>query len=142
MADPPGRENRPRTLPQRRGDTAEQVVADSLARDGWAILGRNVHAGRSELDIVAVDPGPPPRLVVGEVRWRASRDFGLPEETFDWRKRRRLREGLGRLLEVGRLPDGTPLPDLSVGIDLFAVEPASGEGTVPRIRHHRDVGSG
>jgi Holliday junction resolvase-like predicted endonuclease len=141
MAESSGTQKRPRTLPQRRGDTAEQVVADSLARDGWAILGRNIHAGRSELDILAVDPGPPRRLVVGEVRWRASRDFGLPEDTFDWRKRRRLREGLGRLLEAGRLPDGTHLPDLPVGIDLFAVEPPAVEGPL-RIRHHRDIGSG
>ena len=28
-------------------------------------------------------PGPPARLVVVEVRWRRSREFGLPEETFD-----------------------------------------------------------
>ena len=34
-------------------------VADRLAAGGWRILGRNVHVGRRELDIVAVDPGPP-----------------------------------------------------------------------------------
>ena len=45
------------------------------------MLARNVHAGRSELDIVAVDPGPPERLVVVEVRWRASRSFGGAEES-------------------------------------------------------------
>ncbi len=128
-----------RTLAQRHGDAAEQFAAEALAREGWRILGRNVHAGRSELDLVAVDPGPPARLVVAEVRWRASRDFGLPEETVDWRKRTRLRAGLGRLLEAGALPDGTPIPDLPVAIDLIAVEPGEGGGA-PRIRHHRDVG--
>jgi Holliday junction resolvase-like predicted endonuclease len=108
------------------GDAAESLVADLLAARGWSILARNVHAGRSELDIVAVDPGPPPRLVVVEVRWRSSREFGGAEETFDFRKRTRLRIGLARLLEAGHLPDGSPLPRLPVAVDLAVVEPRSG----------------
>src|SRR5450755_4901471 len=59
-----------RTTRQEAGDAAEVLVAERLAALGWTILARNVHAGRSELDIVAVDPGPPARLVVVEVRWR------------------------------------------------------------------------
>ena len=53
-----------RTDLQLAGDSAEVLVAQLLAARGWRILARNVHAGRSELDIVATDPGPPPRLVV------------------------------------------------------------------------------
>ncbi len=129
-----------RTAAQRRGDAAEASVAAELAAAGWQILGRNVHAGRSELDIVAVDPGPPRRLVIVEVRWRVSRMFGLPEETFDAANRARLRAGAGRLLEAGRLPDGTPLPDLPIAIDLIVVEPAASGRT--KLRHHRDVLAG
>lgn len=107
------------------GDTAEQLVASVLVGRGWSVLGRNVHAGRSELDIVATDPGPPPRLVIVEVRWRRSREFGGAEESFDYRKRARLRRGLARLLESGRLADGTLLPVLPVAVDLVVVEPHS-----------------
>ena len=54
------------------------------------MLATHERVGRAELDLVAVDPGPPPALVVVEVRWRGRRDFGLPEETVDHRKRARL----------------------------------------------------
>jgi putative endonuclease len=82
-----------RTPAQRAGDRAEDAAAAALAAAGWRILGRRVRAGRSELDLVAIDPGPPPALVVVEVRWRGSRAFGLPEETVDGRKVARLRRG-------------------------------------------------
>ncbi len=105
-----------------------------LAAAGWTILGRNVHVGRAELDLIAIDPGPPSTLVVVEVRWRARRDFGLPEETVDRRKWRRLREATFALWERGSLPDGTALPRLPLRFDLVVVEPGK------RLRHHRHVG--
>ena len=100
-----------------------RCVADRLAEAGWTILARNVHVGRHELDLVAVDPGPPPALVVVEVRWRAGRDFGLPEETVDHRKRARVRAAAYGLLDRGSLPDGEPLPRLPLRFDLVVVEP-------------------
>lgn len=120
-----------RTDAQHSGDAAEQLVADQLAAIGWAILGRNVHVGRYELDLIAVDPGPPSALVAVEVRWRASRGFGLPEETVDGRKRARVHAAAYGLLERGTLPDGSPLPHLPLRFDLIVVEPGD------RIRHHR-----
>jgi Holliday junction resolvase-like predicted endonuclease len=130
----------PRTLAQRAGDAAEADVAARLAAQGWALLGRRVRAGRSELDLVAVDPGPVRSLVIVEVRWRRRRDFGLPEETVDRRKLGHLRAGVGRLVEMGRLPDGTVLPDLPVRLDLVVVEPSTARGGPPRVRHHRGIG--
>ena len=120
-----------RTDAQQSGDAAEQRVADLLAASGWTILGRNVHVGRHELDLVAVDPGPPRMLVAVEVRWRAGRGFGLPEETVDARKRSRVRAAAYGLLERGTLPNGAALPHLALRFDLIVVEPGD------RIRHHR-----
>jgi putative endonuclease len=120
-----------RTSAQRSGDAAEDLVAARLAADGWSILGRNVHVGRHELDLVAVDPGPPTALVAVEVRWRADRGFGLPEETVDARKRIRVRAAAYGLLERGALPDGSRLPHLPLRFDLIVVEPGG------RVRHHR-----
>jgi len=128
-----------RTPSQRAGDAAEDEVGRRLLALGWALLGRRVRAGRSELDLVATDPGPPRSLVVVEVRWRRSRNFGLPEETVDRRKLVHLRAGVGRLLEAGRLPDGTDLPDLPVRLDLVAVEPPARPGGPLRFRHHRGI---
>jgi putative endonuclease len=120
-----------RTQAQRLGDAAENRVADALVAAGWTVLVRNLRVGRNELDIVAVDPGPPAELVVVEVRWRASREFGLPEETVDWRKQARLRAAAYGLLDGGSLPDGRPVPRLSLRFDLVVVEPGG------RVRHHR-----
>lgn len=128
-----------RTPQQRSGDAAEDAVAERLILAGWSILGRNVRVGRSELDLVAIDPGPPKALVVVEVRWRRDRGYGLPEETFDRRKREHLRRGLARLVAGGSLSNGQPLPSLPARVDLVAVEPAVRPGDPPRFRHHRSV---
>jgi Holliday junction resolvase-like predicted endonuclease len=128
---------RHRTSQQRTGDSAELLVAERLVARGWRILGRNLHEGRSELDIVAVDPGPPERLVVVEVRCRGRSDFGLPEETIDYRKRARLRAGASRLADSGCLPDGTELPRLPIAVDLALVEP--GSGGKPSVRLYRNA---
>jgi Holliday junction resolvase-like predicted endonuclease len=98
-----------------------------------------VRVGRLELDLVGVDPGPLPALVIVEVRWRARRDFGLPEETVDFRKRARLRAAAFALLDRGVI-DGVRLPKLPLRIDLVVVEPALGVGEEPRVRHHRGIG--
>jgi putative endonuclease len=129
----------PRTRAQVAGDAAEALVARRLSTGGWTILGSNVHVGRGELDLVAIDPGPPAELVIVEVRWRASRAFGLPEESVDWRKRRHLRKAGFGLVEIGRLPDGRPVPRLPLRFDLVLVEPATAGESESRIRHHRHV---
>src|SRR5690348_14207240 len=110
------------TAAQRIGDHAEDLVAARLGAEGWTILGRNVRVGRDELDIVAIDPGPPRALVIVEVRRRGRRDFGVAEETLDLRKRLTLRRGVGTLLERGTLSDGTPLPVLPLRVDLVAID--------------------
>ena len=125
-----------RTGSQRTGDAAERLVADRLRAAGWTILGLNVHVGRAELDIVAIDTAPPPRLVVVEVRQRTSRAFGLPEESVDRAKRNRIRRGAQGLRERGILADGTPVPALPLRIDLIVVEPPREPGGPVRIRHH------
>ena len=134
-ARPPARV---RTPAQQLGDGAERLVAAALEAAGWRILGRNLRFGRNEVDLLALDPGPPAALVVVEVRWRASRAYGLGEETFDWRKRGHLRAAVGRLHQAETLPDGTRLPRLPVRIDLVVVEPGE-QGGPQRVRHHRDA---
>ena len=127
-----------RTAAQLAGDAAETLVLDRLVESGWTVLARNVHVGRHELDLVAVDPGPPQMLVVVEVRWRRRRDFGLAEETVDHRKRGHLRRAAYALLDGVPLPNGSTVPALPLRFDLVAVEPDP-TGGEPRIRHHRSA---
>ena len=125
-----------RTIAQLAGDAAETLVLTRLVDAGWTILARNVHVGRYELDLVAVDPGPPATLVVVEVRWRRSRGFGLAEETVDHRKRTRVRQAAYGLLDRGSLPDGRAIPRLPLRFDLVVIEPGD-RGGEPKVRHHR-----
>lgn len=126
------------TLAQRIGDEGERLAALRLEAQGWRILARNLRLGRDEVDLLGLDPGPPRSLVVVEVRRRNRRDFGLPEETLDHRKRAALRRAVGELAARDTLPDGTPLPRLPMRIDLLAIDP--GPDGLPSIRHHRAIG--
>jgi putative endonuclease len=128
---PPADALQMRTAAQRTGDAAEASVARYLTGLGWRVLANHVRVGRAELDLVAVDPGLSSALVVVEVRWRARRDYGLPEETVDHRKRARLHRAGFALRDAGRLADGTPVPQLPLRFDLIVVEPGV------RLRHHR-----
>jgi Holliday junction resolvase-like predicted endonuclease len=123
-----------RTAAQRAGDDAEARVAAYLVGLDWRVLGMHIRVGRAELDLVATDPGPPAALVIIEVRWRSRRDFGLPEETVDGRKRAGLHRAGFVLRELGKLPDGTALPALPIRFDLVVGEPAG------RLRHYRHGG--
>ena len=69
------------TVRQRRGSHAEELAAQYVATLGWKVLARNVKVGaRDEIDLVALDPGPPLELVCVEVRSARSVAFGAPEE--------------------------------------------------------------
>lgn len=120
-----------RTMAQHSGDAAEASVAAYLTATGWRVLARQLRVGRAEIDLLAIDPGPPASVVVVEVRWRARRDFGLAEETVDSRKRARLHRAAFALRDIGVLPDGTSLPALSWRFDLIVVEPGD------RLRHYK-----
>jgi putative endonuclease len=115
------------------GARAEELAARHLRRLGWLVVGRNVRVGRAEIDILAIDPASPPTLVAVEVRWRATRSFGLPEETVGHAKLARLRAAAQAMPEATPAagPRGRRLP---VRVDIVAVEPPG------RIRHHRHAG--
>ena len=116
-------------------------MAERLEAAGWSVVARQLRVGRAELDILAVDPGPPRERVVVEVRWRGSRGFGLPAETGDRRKRRRLVQAGSAVLAGERKRLGIPAVT-GLRVDLVAVEPGAEEGSPLRLRHHRAIPPG
>ena len=74
------------------GRRGEEEVAALLERRGFVILGRNVRAGRLELDVVARKER---LVVVVEVRARTARSAAVvhPAETLDAAKLARVRRG-------------------------------------------------
>jgi putative endonuclease len=122
-----------KTERQRRGAIAEAAAATYLEQLGWQIVARNVKVGRDEVDILAIDPGPPATLVCAEVRSLKTAAFGAPEERVDRRKVGRLYRavaGLGAALEsddgIDRLPRR---------VDLVIVD--GRRGPAAEIRHLR-----
>jgi putative endonuclease len=115
-----------RTERQRRGAFYEDVAAAWLQQHGWRLVARNVKVGRrDEIDIVAIDPGPPAELVCVEVRSARSRHFGSPEERVDTRKVGHLYRSMRALDAADRLPRR---------VDLIVVDARE---ALPSIRHIR-----
>ncbi len=111
-----------RTVRRARGDAAEHIAARYLAATGWTILAQNIRVGRDELDVIAIEIGPPGTLVFVEVRSNATSRFGAPEESVVLGKLHRTYRAVWGLLRIGTLPDGTTLPRLPWRVDVLIVE--------------------
>lgn len=70
----------------------EDLAAAHLTRLGWRILQRNWRCPAGELDIIAIEPGRSPVVVICEVKTRTSTAFGLPVEAITASKVSKLRE--------------------------------------------------
>lgn len=117
-------------------------MARQLIELGWVVLGSNVRVGRDEIDLVALDPGPPRALVFIEVRSNVTGRFGAPEESVAGRKLRRTYRATFKLLRAGALSSGVPLPNLPWRVDVVVVEqmPSLGRDLGgPIVRHLRGV---
>jgi len=104
---------------------AEDEVAAHLVQSGWRLLGRNVVVGRDEIDILAIDPGPPAELVFVEVRSAASEHFGTPEERVD-------RDKVAHLYRASRAL--TAVHGLRRRVDLVVVDRRPGRSGMRHLR--------
>lgn len=107
-------------------------LATAYLRDlGWTILDRNWRCRAGEIDIVAVDPGEPARLVAVEVKTKAGVRFGDPLEAVTFAKTARL----GRLALWWQRSH----PDVPFSLRLDAVGVTKMPGLVPVVRHVRGL---
>ena len=121
-----------KTQRQARGAAGEEAAAAYLVALGWHVVARNVKVGRDEVDILAVEPGPPKTLVVVEVRSLRTAAFGYPEERVDRLKVGRLYRavaGLGSVLESDEGLDRLPRR-----VDLVIVDRRSGRTEIRHLR--------
>jgi putative endonuclease len=119
---------------QRRGASAEALVADHLRGAGWRIVAGNIRLGGVEIDLLAIDPEPPTALVMIEVRSLRTASFGTPEERVDRAKVVRLYRALAALRTEQRLADGTAVPDLPTRVDLIVVDRRPGRHQMRHLR--------
>ncbi len=112
-----------------RGRAGEDEAVGYLKARGWSILGRNVRAGRGEVDVVAMRGAV---LAFIEVKCRRDLEFGHPLEAITVFKQREIARVARRWLEGRSLPPGTILR-----FDAVAVQWP--EGGVPRVTHVPDA---
>jgi len=72
---------------RKSGAIAERIAACFLALKGCAILERNYRFHGKEIDLIALEGE---RVLFVEVKFRRTRQRGLPREAVDRRKRRRI----------------------------------------------------
>jgi len=69
------------------GKLGEEIVKDSLKKKGYELIEQNWKTKRAEIDLVMRKKG---IMVFIEVRSRRGEQFGTPEDTINWKKRRKL----------------------------------------------------
>lgn len=110
------------------GKLGEQLAAEYLLAEGFAILHRNWKAGRKEVDIIAQLNG---MVIFVEVKTRSSEAFGMPEEAVNWKKAEHVRKVAERWLE--RYGSGVKHIRFDI-LSIFAIP-----GKSPEILHLEDV---
>ena len=104
------------------GAAAEDAAAVYLRSLGWSVLARNLRSAGVEIDILAVESGMEPVLVVVEVRSRSGPRFGSPLESVDARKVARLYRAAASLRLAGHPALGPgDVPIRAWRIDLVAL---------------------
>lgn len=83
-------------IPTDTGRYGESIAEQYLMNKGYRLLGRNVHMGRQELDLVMFDGE---TVVFVEVKTRKNADFGTPAEFVTPRKQRYLTMAAERYLQ-------------------------------------------
>jgi len=122
--DTPG-ENQAHAL----GRWGEGKAARFLQRRGWTVLARNYRFGRREVDLVVRRENV---VAFVEVKTRAGRGFGLPQEAITALKRREIEAVAVHYLAR------TGLQDVSVRFDALAIE-VDREHQVARVEHVQDA---
>ena len=77
---------------QKIGQLGEDTAVDILVRNGFSVIGRNIHVSHKEIDVIAENDT---HLVFVEVKARRQdpahpSPYGRPAEAVDYKKRKRI----------------------------------------------------
>jgi putative endonuclease len=111
------------------GDLGESLAMRHLESQGYAIRAHKWRTDRGEVDLIAQDGE---TLVFVEVKARASRRFGAPEEAVGPRKLARVHQAALAYLQEH------DLMDVDWRVDVVAID-CSPTGAVRRLEHYQDV---
>lgn len=110
------------------GELGEDKAAQMLTNKGYKIIERNNENKYGEIDIVAMDGR---EIVFVEVRSKTGTNFGLPEETVNYRKKRKLIRNAKRYIKYKNI-------DNSYRIDVVGIV-FDDNKKMKRIRHYKNI---
>ena len=110
------------------GSAGERMAARFLKKKGYKIIRRNCRSSMGEIDLVMRDRD---EVVFVEVKTRASRQWGEPEQAVNRAKQRRIS------LQAMRFATRHNLRERPLRFDVVAVVLADGDA--PRITHYPDA---
>ena len=84
------------------GKRAEDVAADYLKKKGYRIIKRNFSNRIGEIDIIAFEDG---QLIFIEVKARKNCLYGLPMESVNFRKQKKVRRVAEAYMQQFGMPD-------------------------------------
>lgn len=115
------------SIQHEHGQWGESVAKDYLIKSGLKIVQQNWRYKRAEIDLIALDNQ---ILVFIEVKTRAYKDFGLPEEMVNKRKQRLVIDAaLAYMRSIGH--------EWEIRFDIISV--LGTPGSTPEISHFRDA---
>jgi putative endonuclease len=110
------------------GELGEKKAAEMLKEKGYQIVDRNKENKYGEIDIIAKDKD---ELVFLEVRSKTGVDFGLPEETVGYRKKKKLIRNAKAYLKYKKT-------DISYRIDVIGII-FTKDKEVKRVKHYKNI---
>ncbi len=117
------------------GRIGEQWCVEFLKKKGYKIVERNFRCRYGEIDVVARDGD---TLVFIEVKTRRSRGFGLPKDSLDARKKRRIITASMNFLRKAAVVDPS-LQECPVRFDVVGIELGQGGYAVEHIQNAFEV---
>ena len=110
---------------QEQGKRGEYIAAWYLEKNGYPIIKKHFTDRFGEIDLIVMDDD---QLVFVEVKYRMGENCGLPEESVNRFKKRKIKSAILSYL--------SKYPTENFRIDIIAIVEKNREKTV-MIRHHR-----
>ncbi|MFN3301661.1 MAG: YraN family protein [Patescibacteria group bacterium] len=111
------------------GNFGEKIAEDFLKKKKYKIIARNFQNKFGEIDLIAHDKKGK-QLVFVEVKLKRDNKFGLPEEEFNFHKKRKLKRVINSFLSNKKMKEE------NWRVDLIAIE---FKKDLPVIRHYQAV---
>jgi len=113
------------------GKNGEEIAENLLTSQNYEIISKNYNCRWGEIDIVAIDRSETKQLVFVEVKARTGDLFGLPEESVNFAKKRKILRTVTHFFENKKMR-------LPWRIDVIAIK-LDRSGKLRQINHYKNI---